>query len=146
MPGFEGKYKISNTGAVWSCHHQKMMRSTLHRGYLCILLQRDNKIFRKRISRLVYEAFIGTIPPGLLVDHIDRNKLNNEPINLRCVTAFGNQFNRVARRTLYTGTSWAYGTRIFGQLYKKSGFYSEEEAFVACESLRHCHTTRLAYK
>ena len=46
------------------------------------------------IHRLVYETFNGEIPEGLEIDHIDRNKHNNKPENLRLVTRSENMANR----------------------------------------------------
>ena len=46
------------------------------------------------IHRLVYEAFKCEIPEGLEIDHIDRNKRNNNPDNLRVVTRVENNRNR----------------------------------------------------
>lgn len=45
------------------------------------------------VHRLVYEAFKGEIPEGLEIDHIDRNKRNNNPDNLRVVTRSENMRN-----------------------------------------------------
>ena len=42
------------------------------------------------IHRLVYEAFIGEIPEGMKVDHIDGNRSNNKVSNLRLVTQSDN--------------------------------------------------------
>ena len=46
------------------------------------------------VHRMVYEAFKGEIPEGLEIDHIDRNKHNNSPDNLRVVTRAENIANR----------------------------------------------------
>lgn len=39
-----------------------------------------------RVHRLVYMAYIGPIPSGKVIDHIDGNTSNNNLSNLRCVT------------------------------------------------------------
>ena len=49
----------------------------------------------KKAHRVVYEITIGEIPEGMLVDHIDGDKLNNSPSNLRVVTPQQNTWNRV---------------------------------------------------
>ena len=46
------------------------------------------------VHRMVYEAFKGEIPEGMEIDHIDRNKHNNNPDNLRVVTRAENIANR----------------------------------------------------
>jgi hypothetical protein len=134
--GFEGKYKVSDEGNIWSCYQKKKMRLTKHLGYYSVLLQKEGRFFRKRTSRLVYEAFVGPIPIGLQIDHIDRNRENNSIANLRCVNGFENQFNRIARRTIKKGNRWGYATRINGKLHLKSGFKTESEAHAACEKMR----------
>jgi hypothetical protein len=134
--GFVGRYKINKYGDVYSTMSNKTLKPTTHMGYKSYLLRNSGKYTRVRLSRMIYEAFIGPIPEKMMIDHIDRNRSNNSISNLRCVDSYGNQFNRIARRTFFTGTSWAYGTKIFGALYKKAGFDSEEDAFLACEKLR----------
>jgi ribonucleotide reductase alpha subunit len=43
----------------------------------------------KYVSRLVYEQTHGPIPDNLIVDHIDEDKLNNQPDNLQLLTLAG---------------------------------------------------------
>ena len=40
----------------------------------------------RRGHRLVYESFVGKIPAGYEIDHIDADKHNNDITNLRLVT------------------------------------------------------------
>lgn len=47
-----------------------------------------------KIHELVAYAFLGPRPKGLVIDHIDRNKLHNEANNLRYVTRSENAHNQ----------------------------------------------------
>ena len=47
-----------------------------------------------QLHRLIYTMHYGDIPEGMLIDHINRNRLDNRIENLRCVTPKGNQQNR----------------------------------------------------
>ena len=60
-------------------------------GYELITCKGQNKV---SVHRLVYEAFKGEIPDGLEIDHINRNRRNNNPDNLRVVTRSENNRNR----------------------------------------------------
>lgn len=54
--------------------------------------------------RVVYVlANRGIIPRGMVVDHIDRNKLNNNPSNLRLTTHYHNRRNVSVRKDSTTG-------------------------------------------
>lgn len=60
-------------------------------GYFVVGIARK----RRRVHRLICEAFHGPCPPGKCqVDHIDRDPSNNKPENLRWVTGSENQHNR----------------------------------------------------
>ena len=59
-------------------------------GYEFICYKRGGVVC---VHRLVYEAFKGEIPEGLEIDHIDQNKRNNNPENLRIVTRLENMQN-----------------------------------------------------
>ena len=59
---------------------------TTYNGYLRVCLCKDGKLYHKRIATLVAQAFNGSKPTGTEIDHIDGNKLNNKPDNLRYVT------------------------------------------------------------
>ena len=71
------------------------------------------------VHRMVYEAFKGEIPEGLEIDHIDRNKRNNSPDNLRVVTRSENIGNRAA-----------YSYSDFGKKYIDHYGYSKGENLI----------------
>ena len=48
------------------------------------------------VHRIMYETFIGEIPIGMQVDHLDRNKLNNSPLNLKICTPSQNSRNTIS--------------------------------------------------
>lgn len=58
------------------------------------------KFGNKRIHRLVYESFIGEIPEGYEIDHIDTDTRNNRIENLRIVTKKGNMNNPLTKEKL----------------------------------------------
>ena len=68
-----GGYKTI-TGSVNSC------------GYRYFQLQRDGQRNNHLFHQLVAKAFIGERPKGLVVDHIDRDRLNNSAANLRYIS------------------------------------------------------------
>jgi hypothetical protein len=48
-------------------------------------------------SRIAWAISFGTINSNLVIDHIDRNRLNNRLINLRLVTQKENCLNKIAK-------------------------------------------------
>lgn len=60
-------------------------------GYLKVAVTTaGNKTVNKIVHRLVYEAFVGPIPPGLTIDHKDSDKTNNHYSNLQPMGAVDN--------------------------------------------------------
>lgn len=55
------------------------------------------------VHRLLWERANGPTPEGCVIDHIDRNGLNNEMSNLRCITRGANKANTVSSRSLTKG-------------------------------------------
>ena len=84
IKGYEGIYKISNYGKVFSVPRDKILSPAVcGRGYLKVMLCRDKKDHKnKMIHRLVAEAFLPNPDGKLTVNHIDGNKLNNAVSNL----------------------------------------------------------------
>ena len=93
----EGKIKnycVSNFGRVKSVtkvnNIERFLKGTdAGNGYLRV--QIDKKLIL--IHHLVAYAFLGPRPDGLVIDHFDRNSLNNKANNLRYVTYTENNRN-----------------------------------------------------
>lgn len=68
-------------------------------GYLWTSLAVDDKTkISGRINRLVYSNIYGEIPKGYQIDHIDKNRKNNYPYNLRLTTYEQNNATRTIHR------------------------------------------------
>lgn len=81
----------------WACLHTWHLTA---KGYAATHFSGNSKL---RMHREIIKA-----PPGIEVDHIDGNKLNNCRSNLRLATTAQNQANRVMRNkdTGYIGVSF----------------------------------------
>ncbi len=55
-------------------------------GYKSIWLHINGKFSYKKLHQLVALSFLGPRPEGLVVNHMDCDKLNNKPSNLEYVT------------------------------------------------------------
>lgn len=96
-----------------------------HAGYY-----KDGKEARQitlKVHQLVYDAFIGPIPEGMVIDHIDRNKLNNDVSNLRAVTQSENQHNSDQYKGVwgYVMVSWDGGSVRLGSKEEAIRYVSE---------------------
>jgi len=94
IPGYEGKYQVSNNGNVRSLYHRskqriKLLKTTAHhKGYKVISLCPINGCPRKwyQVHRLVAMAFIPNQNNKPEINHKDGNKHNNSVSNLEWVT------------------------------------------------------------
>lgn len=95
IDGFNGIYKISNTGKVKSLHQKKerILLPRENKGYLEVSLQLHSKTSYRMIHRLVAEAFIENTNNLPQVNHIDGDKRNNCVENLEWVTPSENMLH-----------------------------------------------------
>jgi hypothetical protein len=102
---FEGLYWISNFCRVKSKVRQggggiKKQQVDNH-GYLSVALTKNSKTYNKQIHRIFAEQFLEGYFEGAVIDHIDRNRLNNSITNLRWVTVADNNKNRTSHGSVY---------------------------------------------
>lgn len=151
IPNYEGIYQVSNTGVVKSLQrilirkdgvkvtlYERLLKYQINRnGYLQTMLYTE-KSERKLINihRLVALAFLGIPKAGMLVNHIDRDKKNNNLSNLEYVTARENvvlSLDKSKTSSKYVGVRkfynrWRASKSIDGIRYYLGSFETEEEA------------------
>lgn len=94
-------YEVSSLGNVKCLGHKQFYKNghshtykehilqispTKTRLYRYAHLCEDAKQRRVKVCRIVWEAFNGAIPDGMVIDHINTNPSDDRLINLRCVT------------------------------------------------------------
>lgn len=87
-------------------------------GYRTVCIMKDNKKYYPKISRLVAMAFVDTNDFNLQVDHIDKNKLNDNYKNLRWVDGKENSRHSNAKEVY---------------LYNKEGFVKKYKCLADCK-------------
>ena len=102
--GYEGLYQINNYGMVKALDHyvqqknrwgqsmiriqkSRLMKTQVNKnGYVRLTLHKDGILKNHCVHRLVYEAFVGEIPDGMQVNHINEIKTDNRVENLNLMT------------------------------------------------------------
>lgn len=108
IKGYNGLYEISNYGKILSTPRKGskgglLKQSTLDKGYLGVRLYKKDGGKNFKVHRLVYETFVGEIPYGYDINHIDENKKNNHISNLNLMTkvennAYGNHNRNIINK------------------------------------------------
>lgn len=86
IKGYEGLYKISNTGEIYSIISNKILRKNIRNTYYIIQLTKNKMRKSFQIHRLVAEAFIPNPKNKPIINHINYNRLDNCVNNLEWCT------------------------------------------------------------
>ena len=112
IPNYEGMYQISDLGRLKSLKFNKeriLKPAVCVNGYLFVVLCREGKLKTIKVHKLVAMAFLNHTPDrynGLIVDHINCDKLNNRLSNLQLINQRENTSKDRKGTSKYTGVSW----------------------------------------
>mgnify|MGYP000558890756 FL=1 len=118
IPGFPG-YRAGDDGSIWSClkcngrHHGpyvitdrwfRMKASKERSGYLSITIYKNSTAYKRRVQRLILEAFVGPPPSKMHQASHDNNVRDDCRLsNLRWDTPKGNMADRERHGTKLIG-------------------------------------------
>jgi len=95
IKGYENLYKINRNGEIYSCWYQRNMTPLLSKdNYLYVTLKKEGIRSKSFIHRLLMKQYIDNPDNHPEVDHIDRNKHNNNIENLRWCSRLTNARNK----------------------------------------------------
>ncbi len=101
-------YQVSNLGNVKSLKTNRILKSSVSKGYkyVCVYDEKKPKTFT--VHQLVGVAFLNHKPNGhkIVIDHINGDKLDNRVENLRLVTQRDNCYTHHNGTSKYKGVSW----------------------------------------
>ncbi|MGC9439301.1 HNH endonuclease [Streptomyces sp. WG5] len=116
IPNFDG-YEASNQGRIRSWRkagpglgfrsdRPKVLKPKVDRyGYFVISPSKEGKRSTCVVHRLVYSAFNGPIPEGLVIRHLDGDQKHNTPENLGVGTVRDNKADSIKHGTHVKGES-----------------------------------------
>ncbi len=141
-------YSISNYGNIMNKHGKILKTELSDDGYYTVRIQISGKPKRFLLHRLIAKAFIPNPENKSYVDHIDRNRTNNNLDNLRWATVQENNQNKNKQqrnKSGYLGVSfdninnmWRSYLSLNGKFYGKR-FTTIEEAIVYRAELERIH-------
>ena len=93
-------YAISTYGQVLNIKTGRILKSGTDRGgYYVVILSKDKIQKIKRVHKLVSNAFLNNSENKPCCDHIDRDRKNNNILNLRFATVSENIHNSSIKKT-----------------------------------------------
>jgi hypothetical protein len=108
IEGYEN-YEVSDHGNVRNKATSKILKANLKgvegNEYRFVGLYKDGKLKQYKIHRLVAQHFISNPENKRNVDHIDRDRFNNNMTNLRWVTLSENQHNKSMHKNNTSGVT-----------------------------------------
>lgn len=124
IKGYEGLYQVSNEGRVKALKKNVIGKGRnqyddehiikQHKVVICGKERFQTTLFKNGVrkypttARLVYETFIGEIPDGMQVNHIDEDPSNNNIENLNIMTPKEN-------------SNWGTRNQRLSETFKKNG-------------------------
>lgn len=146
---YEDRYQVSNFGRVryignkpnWKrapdgiltplIVKQKLSKNGYNRAFVRLYNEDLSQCKNHYIHRLVAQAFIGPVPQGKIIDHIDRNPTNNYYKNLRYINHQQNALNRTIKGCIFFKKSSNKWISIYQ--INKTKYYKQFKTKEECE-------------
>lgn len=93
VPGYEGRYQVSNEGAVRNAQHRPLKAAKSEKGYQRVWLSTHGKLKCHSVHRLVASAFLPNPAQLPEVNHINGVKTDNRAENLEWCTVSHNRLH-----------------------------------------------------
>ena len=124
-------YLIYPDGRVWSKKRQGAKEGFIKsradlNGYIYVALCNDGICKRPKVHRLVAEHYIPNPENKKTVDHIDRDKTNNNVENLRWATSKEQRANQGGYRAIYRNNTSGYKNISFNKAKNSWRFNSRK--------------------
>lgn len=145
------KYECSNTGIIRNKKTKRQLKYWICNGYYYTWLgsmktEIGFKKIKSSVHRIIISSFLG-IEYEKEIDHIDRNRLNNNLSNLRWVTKYENSINKNVKnyhKKIINGyTYYEICFAIEEKKYHKERFKTEIEAINKVNELRLLYRSNL---
>jgi HNH endonuclease/NUMOD4 motif-containing protein len=151
VPDYEGLYRVSNRGDVWSqpraTTHGGILRQAVTKanGYHWVSPSKDGIQKPREVHKIVMEAFVGPCPEGQEVRHLDGNPGNNRWApgdEAETVAAGGNLIYGTHSENMQDkhrhGTTWQLNVTECPQGHE----YTEENTLINSKGSRVCLTCK----
>lgn len=100
IPGYAGRYSISDAGRVYSYLSNKFLSLQRHRdGHLHVALYGLGQVKQFWVHRLVLASFVGPCPEGQEVRHLNGHASDNRLENLEYGTRMQNIHDAISHGT-----------------------------------------------
>lgn len=105
IPGFEGYYRASTTGKIWSIKSKREIGLPDSKNRCCVRLCKSGSISKNhQAARWIAITFPELVEnkyfEGAVIDHINTDPTDNRPCNLKWTTFSGNSNNPLTRKKL----------------------------------------------
>lgn len=98
VKGYEGHYMVSNAGRVLNIKRGNYLKPSNMNGYLQVGLFKEGVQTKKRVHRLVAEAFLPNQCNAPMVNHKDECKHNNVVSNLEwCDARYNVEYSKAKK-------------------------------------------------
>lgn len=141
LKNFEGLYQINRNGEIKTIKRQgtdeRILKPAIGKhGYKCVSLYQNGKPKTYTIHRLLGIQFLENINNYPIIDHIDRNRLNNNLSNLRWVNYSLSSENKECKGcivkdiTKYKDKEYIYYRVCYRKIRKRFKTIYEAEQFL----------------